>query len=38
MEDTWGLTTADWRGWRYKEGIEGYWKPWVEDMNLTRRV
>ncbi|KAI1084070.1 glycoside hydrolase family 5 protein [Whalleya microplaca] len=34
--DTWGLTNADWTGWRDPETIENYWKPWVEGMNLTK--
>jgi len=38
MEDTWGLTTADWSNWRFGEGIDRYWRPWVEYMNVTRRV
>ncbi|KAI0004801.1 glycoside hydrolase family 5 protein [Xylariaceae sp. FL0662B] len=36
FEDTWGLTNADWSGWRDPEAIERYWKPWVEGMNLTK--
>lgn len=33
--DTWGLTNADWSGWKDPETVEGYWKPWVKSMNLT---
>jgi hypothetical protein len=36
--DTWGLTTPDWTGWQYERGIEEFWKPWVESMNLTHVV
>ncbi|KAI1381133.1 glycoside hydrolase family 5 protein [Hypoxylon crocopeplum] len=35
LVDTWGLTNADWTGWRDPETVEGYWKPWVRGMNLT---
>lgn len=38
MEDTWGLTNYDWTGWHWEEGIDGYWKPWVESMNATKRT
>ena len=34
MEDTWGLTNSEWNGWRYPDGIEEYWKPWVAAMNI----
>ncbi|KAL1840444.1 hypothetical protein VTK73DRAFT_3753 [Phialemonium thermophilum] len=37
VEDTWGLSDYAWDGWRWPEGIQGYWKPWVEVMNVTRR-
>lgn len=36
--DTWGLTTPDWTGWQYERGIEEFWKPWVESMNVTHVV
>lgn len=36
VSDTWGLTSADWSGWRDPDTIEGYWKPWIRDMNITR--
>ena len=32
--DTWGLTNEDWSGWRFPEGVENYWKPWVEATGL----
>lgn len=35
MADTWALTNAEWNGWNYKEGIEEWWKPWVDAMNAT---
>ncbi|KAH8591735.1 beta-1,6-galactanase [Bisporella sp. PMI_857] len=34
--DTWGLTNYEWNGWNSPETIEGYWKPWVEAMNVTK--
>ncbi|KAH8887613.1 glycoside hydrolase [Thozetella sp. PMI_491] len=37
LEDTWGLSNFEWNGWRYQEGIEEYWKPWVAAMNVTKR-
>lgn len=36
LPDTWGLTNDDWTGWRDPDTIEGYWKPWVAGMNITR--
>ncbi|KAL2205138.1 glycoside hydrolase [Sarocladium strictum] len=36
VDDTWGMTTFDWDGWRFEEGIEKVWKPWVKDMNITK--
>ncbi len=36
LADTWGLTKFQWDGWRYPEGIEEYWKPWVKVMNVTK--
>jgi len=30
VPDTWGLTNYDWTGWNYAQGIEDYWKPWVQ--------
>jgi endoglucanase len=35
LADTWGLTNFEWDGWNSPETIEGYWKPWVKDMNVT---
>jgi hypothetical protein len=29
VPDTWGLTNYDYTGWNYPEGIEGWFKPWV---------
>ncbi|XXG97951.1 hypothetical protein Hte_004267 [Hypoxylon texense] len=34
LVDTWGLTNADWSGWKDPDTIENYWKPWVAAMNL----
>jgi endoglucanase len=36
MVDTWGMTNGDWSGWNYGRGVEEFWKPWVEGMNVTR--
>lgn len=36
LPDTWGLTNDDWTGWRDPDTIEGHWKPWIADMNITR--
>jgi len=35
-EDTTGLLNASWSGWRYSEGVEKWWKPWVADMRVLR--
>jgi hypothetical protein len=32
VDDTWGLTTFDWAGWRFEEGVQKWWKPWVQAM------
>jgi hypothetical protein len=37
VDDTWGMTTFDWDSWRFEEGIEKLWKPWVESMNVTKK-
>ncbi|GAP85601.2 putative glycoside hydrolase family 5 protein [Rosellinia necatrix] len=37
LVDTWGLTSADWSSWNDPATIEGYWKPWVQSMNVTRK-
>ncbi|KAI0884535.1 glycoside hydrolase family 5 protein [Annulohypoxylon maeteangense] len=34
LVDTWGLTNADWTGWRDAETVTGYWMPWVKNMKL----
>jgi len=36
IEDTMGLTSGNWSGWRYEAGIESHWKPWVAAMNVSR--
>ena len=36
LEDTWGMTNYDWSGWRDPDTVEGYWKRWVADMNITK--
>ncbi|KAK0713690.1 glycoside hydrolase superfamily [Lasiosphaeria miniovina] len=33
--DTWGLTNDNWTAWRFPQGVEGFWKPWVKGMNIT---
>lgn len=38
LADAWGLTSADWSGWNFPEGVEAYWKPWVAAMNVTKKV
>ncbi|KAH9908204.1 glycoside hydrolase family 5 protein [Xylariomycetidae sp. FL2044] len=38
LADSWGLTNDDWSGWRSPETIEGYWKPWVGSMNISRKA
>lgn len=35
FNDTWGLTTGDWSGWQSPETVEGWWKPWVREMNVS---
>ncbi|ORY64183.1 glycoside hydrolase superfamily [Pseudomassariella vexata] len=35
LQDIWGLTNFEWSGWLDPDTIEGYWKPWVEAMNVT---
>lgn len=37
LVDAWGLTSPDWSGWNSPETVEGYWKPWVKGMNVTRK-
>ncbi|KAI1813807.1 glycoside hydrolase family 5 protein [Poronia punctata] len=37
LVDTWGLTSADWSTWNDPATVEGYWKPWVRAMNVTRK-
>lgn len=34
VPDTWGLTNYEFDGWRFPEGIEKWWKPWLSDMNV----
>lgn len=36
VADTWALTNAEWDGWNYAKGVEEWWKPWVQAMNITR--
>jgi hypothetical protein len=31
VDDTWALKNFSWDGWRFEEGIEKVWKPWVEE-------
>ncbi|KAI0125125.1 glycoside hydrolase superfamily [Xylariales sp. AK1849] len=35
LADTWGLTNFDWSGWSDEGSIDGYWRPWVDAMNVT---
>ncbi|KAK1753321.1 glycoside hydrolase superfamily [Echria macrotheca] len=35
VSDPWGLTDANWTGWRYPEGIETHWRPWVASMGTS---
>lgn len=35
LPDIWGLTNYNWSDWIYADGIESYWKPWVNAMNAT---
>ncbi|KFH43545.1 hypothetical protein ACRE_057240 [Hapsidospora chrysogenum ATCC 11550] len=37
VDDSWALKNFDWDGWRFDEGIEKVWKPWIKDMKLTRK-
>lgn len=37
VDDTWALKNFAWDGWRFQEGIDKVWKPWIEDMNVTRK-
>jgi len=37
LVDTWGLTSADWSTWNDPATIEGYWKPWLRAMNVSRK-
>ncbi|KAI2468415.1 glycoside hydrolase family 5 protein [Annulohypoxylon bovei var. microspora] len=34
LADTWGLTNADWSGWRDPKTIDGYWRSWIHNMKL----
>jgi hypothetical protein len=27
------LLNYEWDDWRYPEGIEEYWQPWIEEMH-----
>ncbi|KAI0900650.1 glycoside hydrolase family 5 protein [Annulohypoxylon nitens] len=35
LVDTWGLTNADWSGWRSPQTVDGFWAPWVKSMKLN---
>lgn len=37
VDDTWALMNHNWDGWRFEEGIEQIWKPWIEETNATTR-
>ncbi|KAI1213714.1 glycoside hydrolase family 5 protein [Annulohypoxylon truncatum] len=34
LADTWGLTNADWSGWRDPDTLYGFWMAWVKNMKL----
>lgn len=33
VDDTWALLNHNWTDWRYPEGVEQWWEPWIEDMH-----
>lgn len=37
VDDTWAMENFDWNGWRFQEGIDKVWKPWVKAMNVTKK-
>jgi len=37
VDDTWALFNFGWDGWRFEDGIEQIWKPWVEASNVTKK-
>lgn len=32
VDDTWALLNYEWDDWRYPEGVEEYWQPWIEEL------
>ncbi|KAF2711032.1 glycoside hydrolase family 5 protein, partial [Pleomassaria siparia CBS 279.74] len=38
VADTWALGNVEWNGWNFAKGIQEWWKPWVQAMNVTRIV
>jgi endoglucanase len=38
VDDTWALLNHEWDDWRYPEGIEQWWKPWIEDMHKSNET
>ncbi|KAK5654296.1 hypothetical protein OQA88_7473 [Cercophora sp. LCS_1] len=35
-EDERGLTSGNWTAWREPAQVEGFWKPWVAEMGISR--
>mgnify|MGYP000878502882 CR=1 FL=1 len=35
VDDGWALMNFGWDGWRFEDGIEQVWKPWVKETNAT---
>lgn len=33
VDDTWALLNYEWDDWRYPEGVEQFWQPWIEGMH-----
>jgi endoglucanase len=38
VDDTWALLNHEWDDWRYPEGIEQWWQPWIEDMHKSNET
>ncbi|KAI6785256.1 uncharacterized protein J7T54_006898 [Emericellopsis cladophorae] len=37
VNDTWGMMNFDWDGFRFEEGVEEIWRPWVQETNVTKK-
>jgi endoglucanase len=35
VDDTWALLNHEFDDWRYPEGVEEYWQPWIEEMHRS---